>query len=254
MRVGIVGCGAIAAIITNFAAEGKLGVDLKFFYDRHFEKAEYLASQVEGKAVREFEDTLNEVDLIIEAASIQAVKDIVPKILEYGKSVLIMSIGALIDFKLKKRLENIAIKNNAKIYVPSGAVVGLDGIKAASIGKIRKVSLVTKKPPESLGISTDVEKVLFEGTAAEAVKKFPENINVAATLSIACEREVKVKIIADPSVDRNLHEIYVTSDFGKLRTITENIPCSINPKTSTLAAYSAIKLLKNLNKNLVIGT
>jgi aspartate dehydrogenase len=151
-------------------------------------------------------------------------------------------------------LENIARQNNSRIYAPSGAIVGLDGIKAASIGKIREVSLVTRKPPKSLGISADKETILYEGEARDAVRKFPMNINVAAALSIACNKEVNVKIIADPNVDRNSHYVHVVGDFGEIKTITQNMRCAINPKTSVLAAYSAIKLLKSLNENLRIGT
>lgn len=83
--------------------------------------------------------------------------------------------------------------------------------------------------------------------------KFPKNINVAATLSIACDKEVDVKIIADPAIDQN-HEIHVAGDFGELITITRNTKCTTNPKTSLLAAYSTIKLLKSLNENLNVGT
>lgn len=254
MNVGILGCGAIANIITNFAAEGKLGVDLKFFYDRDMERAENLASQVDGTVVLNINDLLDQVDLIIETASPQAVKEIVPLILKKGKDVIVMSVGALIDSNLRKRLEKIAKQNNSHIYIPSGAIVGLDGIKAASIGKIHQVSLITRKPPKSLGITTAKETVLYEGKAKDAILKFPMNINVAATLSIACGKEVDVKIIADPNVNRNSHEIHMIGDFGELKTTTQNMRCSINPKTSVLAAYSAIKLLKSLNENLRIGT
>jgi len=254
MNVGILGCGAIANIITNFAAEGKLGVDLNFFYDRDMERAENLASQVDGTVVLAIEDMLDQVDLVIETASPQAVVEIVPQILQRGKHVIVMSVGALMDPVLRDRLENIAKDNNSRIYAPSGAIVGLDGIKAASIGKIREVSLITRKPPKSLGITAQKETVLYEGTAKDAVLKFPMNINVAAALSIACGKEVDVKIIADPTVDRNSHEVHVVGDFGELRTTTENMRCAINPKTSVLAAYSAIKLLKSLNEHLRIGT
>lgn len=254
MKVGILGCGAIANIITNFAVEGKLGVDLKFFYDRDMERAENLASQVDGTVVLDIEKMLDKVDLVIEAASPQAVSETVPKVLEYGVDVIIMSIGALMDSELRKRLETLASKNNAKLYAPSGAIVGLDGIKAASIGKIESATLVTRKPPRSLGVSADKETILYEGKAGDAVLKFPMNINVAAALSLACDREIDVKIIADPSVDRNMHEVQVVGDFGEIKTITKNIRCSINPKTSVMAAYSAIKLLKSLNETLRIGT
>ncbi len=254
MNVGILGCGAIANIITNFAAEGKLGVDLEFFYDRDMERAENLASQVDGTVVLNTDDLLERVDLVIETASPQAVKEIVPRILEKGKDVIVMSVGALLDTDLRRNLKKIARENNSRIYVPSGAIIGLDGVKAASIGKIHQVSLITRKPPKSLGISAEKETVLYEGKAKDAVEKFSMNINVAATLSIACGKEVDVKIIADPNVDRNSHEVHMVGDFGELKTTTHNMRCSINPKTSVLAAYSAIKLLRSLNENLQIGT
>ncbi|MDD1774363.1 MAG: aspartate dehydrogenase [Methanobacterium sp.] len=254
MKVGILGCGAIANIITNFAAEGKLGVDLEFFYDRDMERAENLASQVDGTVVLNIEDLLDRVDLVIETASPQAVKEIVPQILERGKDVIVMSVGALLDHELMSNLKKIAQEHDSRIYVPSGAIVGLDGVKSASIGKIQKISLITRKNPKSLGISAETETVLYEGKAGDAVEKFPMNINVAATLSIACGKEVDVKIIADPNVDRNSHEVHMIGDFGELKTTTHNMRCSINPKTSVLAAYSAIKLLKSLNENFQIGT
>lgn len=254
MTVGIVGCGAIASIITDFALEGKLGVDLKFFYDQDLERAEKLSSKVDGITVLNVRDMLDHVDLVIEAASQQAVGKIVPPILKEGKDVIIMSVGALIDPELKNHLETIAMETKSRIHTPSGAIVGLDGIEAASIGNITEVNLVTRKPPESLGIPAGKETVLYEGKASAAVHKFPMNMNVAATLSLACKMETNVKIIADPEIQHNCHEVHVVGDFGELRTTTQNRSCKTNPKTSVLAAYSAIKLLKSLNENSRIGT
>src|SRR5690606_14052270 len=97
--------------------------------------------------------------------------------------------------ELRKMLEETASRNNATIHVPSGAIVGLDGLKAASVGTIESVKLVTRKPPRSLGISMDEKKVLYRGRASEAVKRFPLNINVAAALSLACDRDIEVEII-----------------------------------------------------------
>jgi len=250
---GIIGCGAIASIITNFAAGGELGADLKFFYDIDMKRAENLASQVDGIVIRDVNDMINRVDLVIEAASPDVVLKIIPEILKNGKDVIIMSVGALIDSEIRNYLKKIAEKNNSIIYTPSGAIVGLDGIKAASIGKINEVSLITRKSPESLGMAVDCETVLYEGKAGDAVCKFPANINVAAALSIAYGKEADVKIIADPKATRNCHEICVKGDFGEFRTITQNEKCATNPKTSVLAVYSAIKLLKSLNENLKIG-
>lgn len=254
MKVGILGCGAIANVITDFALKGKLGVDLACFYDRDTKRAESIASKVGGTVALNLKDMLNLVDLVVEAASPQAVIETVPQILKNGKNVIIMSVGALLDLEFKNKLERIAIKNKSRIYTPSGAIVGLDGIKAASVGEITELNLVTRKPPKSLGISINEEMVLYEGKASDAVRKFPQNMNVAAALSIACDKEADVKIIADPSVDHNIHDVHVVGDFGEFKTTTRNMSCTTNPKTSVLAAYSAIKLLKSLNDNLKIGT
>lgn len=252
--VGILGCGAIAKIITDYAVEGNLGVETNFFYDQNLKKAEKLAALVEGVAVRDVKDMLGYVDLVVEAASPRAVVDLVPTVLKAGKHVMIMSLGALMDFHLKDHLEDLARQNNSIIYLPSGALAGLDGVTSAAVGEIMEVSLVTRKNPRSLGIRTDQETVLFEGKAGDAVRKFPANINVAAALSIVCGREAEVKIIADPSVDCNCHQVHVVGDFGEIKTSTRNRSCGTNPKTSVLAAYSAIRLLKSFNQTLKAGT
>ena len=254
MILGILGCGAIANFIVNNISSGDNGIMVKYFYDRDFEQSKNLASLANGIAVSKIEDMLDNVDLILEAASPSSVEDHGLKILESGNDIIIMSIGALMDVKLRNRMEKAAKENNSKIYIPSGAIVGLDGIIAASVGKINKVNLTTRKPPMSLGKKVDTEEILFEGKASEAVKEFPVNINVAATLSLACNKDIDVKIIVDPKVNKNIHEVIVKGDFGEFKTKTENLPCEANPKTSLLAAYSAIKLLKSLNENLVMGT
>lgn len=218
------------------------------------EKAENLATIANGIAVLDIEEMIDNVDLVLEAASPVSVEKLGLKVLNEGKNIIIMSIGALMDNDFRNQMIEAATNNNAKIFAPSGAIVGLDGIKAASIGKINKATLTTRKPPKSLGKATDEEEVLYEGKASEAVKMFPVNINVAAALSIACNMDVDVKIIVDPNVDKNVHEIIVNGDFGRFKTRTENLPCEVNPKTSMLAAYSAIKLLKSLNENFVMGT
>lgn len=254
MIVGILGCGAIASIIVNNFLSKDSGIDIKYFYDHDMEKAENLATISGGIAVLDIDDMIDNVDLVLEAASPISVEKFGFKVLNKGKNIIIMSIGALMDKEIREKMIETANNNNAKIFAPSGAIVGLDGIKAASIGKINRATLTTRKPPKSLGKATDEEEVLYEGKASEAVKMFPVNINVAAALSIACNLDVDVKIIVDPNVDKNVHEVIVEGDFGQFKTRTENLPCEVNPKTSMLAAYSAIKLLKSLNENFIMGT
>lgn len=253
MKVGIIGCGAIANIITTSMVPEENGIDIAYFFDKDIERAENLASLAGGVAVLDFDDMLDDVDLILECAAPVSVKEYAPKVLSHGIDMIVMSIGALMDNKFYKELESLAKENNAKIHLPSGAIVGLDGIKAVAKFGLEEVSLVTRKSPKSLGKDIDTEEVLFEGKASDAVKEFPLNINVAATISIACQKDIDVKIIVDPKVDRNVHEITAKGDFGEFKTTTMNYPCAANPKTSMLAALSAIRLLKSFNETISVG-
>ncbi|MBE6511378.1 MAG: aspartate dehydrogenase [Methanobrevibacter millerae] len=253
MNVGIIGCGAIANIIASRIVPEDNNIEIKYFFDKDIERAENLATFAGGVAVLDFDDMLNDVDLVLECASPDSVKLLAPKILEKGIDMIIMSIGAFMDTDFYTNVLKIARENNAHIHLPSGAIVGLDGIKAVADFGLKEVSLVTRKSPKSLGKNIDTEEVLFEGKASQAVKEFPLNINVAATISMACNRDIDVKIIVDPKVDRNVHEITAKGDFGEFKTITMNHPCAANPKTSMLAAISAIKLLKSFDETISVG-
>ena len=253
MKVGIIGCGAIANIITTSIVPEDNDIEIAYFFDKDIERAENLASLAGGVAVLDFDDMLNNVDLVLECASPTSVKQLAPKVLKKGKDMIVMSIGAFMDTEFYDEVLKIAKDNGAKIHLPSGAVVGLDGIKAVAKFGLKEVSLVTRKSPKSLGKEIDEEEVLFEGKASQAVKEFPLNINVAATISMACNRDIDVKIIVDPKVNRNVHEITAKGDFGEFKTTTMNYPCAANPKTSMLAALSAIRLLKSFNETISVG-
>lgn len=214
------------------------------------------------------EELISSVDLVVESASQNAVRFIVPQALKAGCSVMVLSVGALADKELRETLFGLAKEHNCKLYFPSGAVVGIDGINSAHAAGISSVTLTTRKPPSGLmgapyvvehGIELEKlekETILFEGIASEAVKAFPANVNVAATISLAgvgFERTM-VRIIADPSLSRNVHEINVEGEFGKFCTKVENLPSPENPKTSYLAALSAISTLKKILNPVQIGT
>ena len=253
MNVGIIGCGAIANIIASRVVPEDNNIEIKYFYDKDVERAENLATFAGGVAVLDFDTMLNDVDLVLECASPDSVKQLAPKVLEKGIDMIIMSIGAFMDSDFYTEVLNIARENDAHIHLPSGAIVGLDGIKAVADFGLKEVTLVTRKSPKSLGKDIDSEEILFEGKASQAVKEFPLNINVAATISMACNRDIDVKIIVDPKVNRNVHEITAKGDFGEFKTITMNHPCTANPKTSMLAAISAIKLLKSFDETISVG-
>jgi len=177
-----------------------------------------------------------------------------------------MSVGGIVSHF--RKLSSLAKKYNAKVYIPSGAISGIDALKAAKIGKIKKVILTTTKNPLSFkGVGYVEEKridlkrikkdtVLFSGTAKDAVKYFPQNINVAAILSIAGlgEDKTEVKIIASPEINKNIHEIEIESEAARIFTRTENILHPDNPKTSYLAVLSAVATLKQILEPVRIGT
>jgi aspartate dehydrogenase len=176
-----------------------------------------------------------------------------------------MSVGGILG---KENLFRLARQKNCHLYLPSGALAGLDGVKSAAAGSIDSVTLTTRKPPAGLRgapylVREDIdldslteEKVVFEGTAEEAVQGFPRNINVAAALSLAGigAAKTRVRIVADPKISRNVHEVEVKGEFGRLVSRTENLPSPSNPKTSFLAILSAMATLKAIVSPVRIGT
>ncbi len=282
IRVGVVGCGAIGSEICRAidrdevnGRELDLGMELKFLIDKHPEKIERLCKRLRKKPSiiksdsTELDIILEEVDLIIECASQAAVREFVIPALKRGKEVMILSVGALLcEPGLFEEIESISKEKGCKVYVPSGAVAGIDGLKSGAIGGIQSVELTTRKPPSGFegneyvkerGIdlfSIKKKEMLFMGSAKDAERLFPENVNVAASLSIAGigSEATKVKIVADPSAEENVHEIVVKGEFGKLFVRVENVPSIANPKTSYLAALSAIATLKSISYSIRVGT
>lgn len=252
MKVGVIGCGAIANIIMNHI-QPKDNIEFKYFFDKDTEKAEELSKKTNGILCENLSEMLNDVDLVLEAASQEFLKQYGVEIVKHA-NLMNMSIGALMDKKFRKEMIETSKNNHTNIYAPSGAVIGVDGLKAACIGEISSLTLTTRKSPKSLGIETDKCETLFKGKASEAVVKYPKNMNVAATLSLSCKRDIDVEVIVDPNVDRNIHEVHAIGSFGEFKTITCNQPIKANPKTSELAALSAIKKLKSLNKQFHVGT
>jgi aspartate dehydrogenase len=271
LGIGLIGCGAIGTVLAQSIDKGQAGdARLVMVFDRNAEKAKILARKLRNKpkVARNFKEFLEsgDVELVIEAASQGAVETYAVEVLKAGKDLMIMSVGALVDLELAKEICSVAKKNCRKVYVPSGAIAGLDGVKASAIGKIESVVLTTRKPVEGLmdnpyfkeKTSGKVENptLIYEGPAAEACKLFPTNVNVAATLGLAgigAEKTI-VRVVADPTLSRNIHEIEVKGEFGELKVHVENLPSVENPKTSYLAALSAIATLKRLTEHLQVGT
>ena len=141
-----------------------------------------------------------------------------------------------------------------RIYIPSGALFGLDNLKIGQISALDRVVLRTTKHPSAFGRHAKTRTLLFEGSAEESIKHYPRNVNVAVALSLAAETPVAVQLWADPTVTRNTHEIHIAGAFGETTISIQNLPSPDNPSTSDLAALSIITLLKNLDRPLVVGT
>jgi len=268
MKIALVGCGNIGTVIAQSIRDKKIDVELEYVYDKVHEKAKKFAEKFQTE-FKGFDKILEEdLDLIVEAASQEAVRILIPKALKAKKNIMIMSTGALVDENLLQEIKDLANKNNLKIYLPSGAILGLDGIKSANIGGIKSVTIKTRKPPKSLKGAPFFEKksvdlnqiknptIIYEGPAKEAVKLFPANVNVAASLSLAGigPEKTKVQIIVDPNIKSNIHEIVAEGSFGTIKTRAENVPSPDNPKTSYLAALSAVATLKRITEPIKVGT
>ena len=245
MNLGIIGCGAIGTDVAH-AADAMKEIDKIYLHDLKPEASQKLCDKLKKGIVKPVADFLDDVDLVFESASQQAVGQYGSLVLEAKRDMVIMSIGSLFDDALRKKLETLARKNRCKIYLPSGAVCGIDGVLAASIERLDSVTLVTTKSPASLGMKVEERTVVFEGSAREAVKRFPKNINVAACLSLAGVGfdETKVEIVADPVETRISHKILAHGRFGRLRAEVENMPNPNNPQSSYMASLSAIAILR----------
>ena len=210
----------------------------------------------------------NPIDLVVEAASQEAVSDNALSILQNRKDLVIMSSGALLDESVFEIISDACRELKKTVYLPSGAISGIDAIKAVK-HELDSVVLTTTKHPDSLRgakffddfkINPDQIKeksTIFEGTANEAVRLFPKNINVSALLSLSGlgSHETIVKIVADPSTKKNTHEISAYGKFGQITTKIENMPDSNNPRTSRLAILSAIETIRSIcTPDIKIGT
>jgi aspartate dehydrogenase len=205
---------------------------------------------------------------VVEAASHEAVREHLVGILSAGVGVVVLSAGALADDALRAAAEQAARRSGALLYVPSGGIGGLDALKAACVAGVDSVSIRVAKPPaawkniayvEALRVDLDAmrePRVLFEGPAREGVPHFPQNVNIAAVLSLAgigFDR-TRLEVIADPALRRNTHTIRVSGKSGNFTVVLENVPSPDNPKTAWLACYSALAALQSLSSGVRYGT
>lgn len=271
MRLLIIGCGSIGTVLAN-AADSIEEIDLFYLTDKVEEKAKAMLKAHPKARYVGFEDdailqAMDDVELVIEAASQEAVRKFAPICLEQGRDIMVMSVGAFEADDFRERCFELSKSKRGRLYIPSGAVCGTDGLRSASSSQIDEVHLITTKGPESyknvpylaekkMDLSSLKEPtVLYDGPAREVLRLFPKNINVAATVSMLGVgfEKTRITLVCDPKSRTNSHLLIVKGPFGEIRAETNNTPFPTNPSTSYLAALSAVAALKSIVANRWIG-
>jgi aspartate dehydrogenase len=271
MRIGIIGGGVIARLVLEHIRDGALG-------DMQVVAIAGRSARSKGKALADafgvpFVVGLDALaaagpEVVVEAASHEAVREYAEALLARGVSFVALSCGALCDDALRDRLERAAAQNRALLYVPSGGIGGLDALKAACLAGAEEVSIAVTKPPaawkgipyvDKLGLDLDrlaAATVLFEGSARDGVPHFPANVNIAAALSMAgigFDR-TRLKVVADPALKFNTHFIVIRGRTGRIDIKFESVAMPENPKTSMLACFSALAAIRELGRSTRYGT
>jgi len=266
-RIAIAGLGAIGKVIATKLDNGSIpGCRLSAVCGRDPARtADFIASLSTAVPSVALGELVEHADIVVECAPARLVREIVEPVVMAGKKVIVLSVGALLEHP--DLLDKRNFGQGGQIMVPTGAVLGLDAVTAAAEGKIQSVRMISRKPP--IGFkgapflvenNIDIENLdkplkLFDGTAREAAKGFPANLNVSVALSLAGigPDQTFLEVWADTTVTRNTHSIEVVSDAAILHMTIENIP-SENPKTGRITAQSVIAMLRKLSAPVRVGT
>ena len=271
MKLALLGGGTIARLVLSHLRAGGLpGVEVLAICGRSLTSTSAaLAKESAIRYVIGTEDLIQiSPEVVLEAASHDAVREHLVPLLKAGISVVVLSAGALVDDQLRSNAAQAAIRSRATLYVPSGGIGGLDALKTACIAGVDEVTIQIAKPTaawkgipfvDRLGIDLDALSTavtLFDGPAREGVPHFPQNVNIAAVLSLAgigFDR-TRLRVVADPTLRFNTHTIEVSGKSGRFSVALENVPAPENPKTAWLACYSALAALRELGTTVRYGT
>ena len=263
--VGVVGLGVIGRAVCRALDAGIEGLALAGATARDRTRGEaFLRTLSEPPPYLPLDQLIGAADLLVEASTQAHLAEWATVALDAGKDLMVLSCGALVD---RPGWVALARERGARILVPSGAIGGLDAVKAARVGRIASVTMETRKPPAGFagapwvlarGIALEAltePTLIFEGRAGEAIKGFPANVNVLAALALAGVGPALTmsRIYAVPGLTRNTHAITVEGEAGRVRVEIENVP-SENPRTGRLAALSAIAMLRELGATLRVGS
>ncbi len=268
-RLGIVGCGAIGSVVARLLEKKKSAFRVTALFDINHTSAVNLSKLLKSNPTVcvGIGPMLGKCDILLEAASVQVALSVAEVALKKLIPVVMMSTGGFLLHQ--KKLEKLARRYQTKIYLPSGALCGLDGLKAArQIGKIRELIITSTKPPRGFegapGLTSSQKRLLYKSKSAfylyqgdvwGAIRRFPANVNVAATTALASgnPKKLKVRVMVDPTIKSNQHEIHVAGDFGELTAVTRNRPSKDNPRTSALAIQAALALFERLESYVEVG-
>jgi aspartate dehydrogenase len=243
--VGLIGCGAIGTVLAEAIERKLVECDELIVFDVDLAKAQQLKNSLKFPVtvVENFDELVRrEPSVIVEAASQQAAKEYTSRITAQNIELIVMSTGALLDMQVDLK----------RVHIPSGAIGGLDAFGSAAMAGIEEVKLISRKNPKALGKTNTQPETVYEGIAEEAARRFPREMNVAATLALSVKpTRVHAQVVSDPAVTRNTHEIWVKWRFGDMFLRFSNEPHPDNPHTSALAAWSAIRLLRTILESTV---
>ena len=266
MKIVIVGLGAVGrSLATHLSNQAIANAELVAVVARDKDKARETLKQMNVEVdICDLQDLSELADIVVECAPAAILEDIAKPVLEAGKKVVVLSVGALLSHP---HLIDIAARTGGQIIVPTGALLGLDAVSAAAEGHIRSVRMVTRKPIKGLAGAPflvknkiniediDAPLLLFEGTAREAAEGFPANLNVAVALALAGIGPDKtyLEIWADPDITRNTHRIVVDADVASFDMTIQNVP-SENPRTGKITALSVLAALRKIDAPLRVGS
>lgn len=256
MRIGLIGAGALGTYLIEEQKNYSYEVVSVFVRDK--QKYADFAKKHHLTLYDDLDDFLaSSIDCVVEVAGVPAAKQFGVKVAKQ-KNLLIISIGAFADDAFATEIEKTAKANGHTIYLPSGAIGGLDLVQnAKDTNQLESVIIETRKPAHSLidePITT--EKVVFDGIAKDAIAKFPKNVNISIALSLAGlgVDQTKVRLIADPVATTNQHKITVSGPFGEASFHISNEPLPTNPKSSFITAMSIIGTLERISRTIQISS
>jgi aspartate dehydrogenase len=262
--IGVIGCGTLGQTILRAADDGQLRGSVAGLTSRTEERAKsFLATLRSPPPYLGLDELIERSDLLVEAAGPAAVPLVAERTFAAGKDLLVISVGALLD---RPDLMELARERKCRLILPSGAIAGIDGVKAACRGSVKRVLITTRKPPQGLagapylvqrGISLDGltgEREVYNGPVRDACRGFPDNVNVAATVSLAGlgPDRTQIRILAVAGLTRNCHTIDVEGEFGRFTMQIENVPTE-NPKTGRLTALSILRAIDDAADPVRIG-